>query len=1826
MKKTTIVLSAATLACLGASAVVSSSAGTYQPTGTSSDTLFNYEGEVIITPSDSSSTTPSDSSLVIIPGSDAWQDNTDCTQLLTNPSFSDYYGEGWTWWQSDNYMSFNKSGGDTDAPCAEAYSGGYNNAGFMFDVYQTIEGLPDGVYSMSVDCFYRNGAYSGAALNNDVPAVIYMNDVQAPVCNILSPTSGSTADFADANGWATAQYYDTVVPNDMKAASTAFAAGMYKQTVYAIVQGGSLRLGIKKSNDTSVPSSWCAWSNFRLVYEGKNEKALDIVINNTQETLNSFNPDHITTLMQEHLASAESALKAASSTDDVDEKRNLAKEANALMNELRTISSYVKSYDYAMEELNSILESVTPAAEVLAEINEIESISIDDMDQEQLYELNLRIMRVTELARIPDTSGASDDSPVDMTSAITNPSFEQGGLGGWNYYSGDDTKAADNTNETYHMENADGNYVFNTWSSYAPEDGFYLSQVVKHLPAGTYRLSAIAASDQGNEIHLSAKATTEDATLYADTLTMANDKQYGQNISTLFVVNEGEDIEIKMHSYTWFKADNFRLTCYGASSKKDPATGGDDSDDIVVPEGYSLLDSYAAWASDNKGQSSSTSTQTWKIDTAGDNDIIKFTYEVSSEEGCDWLTIDITDPDGATVQLAHVSGSANREIEYKLEKPGQYTLTATYTKDESVDTGNDLGRVSAIRHFAGDVAKTANEYLATIETSYPGLAAELSAAIDEAASADEESKKEANLKLSSTLTQVRNAVSTHVLMAELISEANTLKETLTTDYPEFNAAIAAAEALDVATAGSQDYAPLYDALRIQYSMISASILPMDQWAFNTSKEYTVDGLKYYVDSTNKIAQFNGIDSYNKVTKLAIPEVITVDGADYAVVSMENRYTNRQDSINEVTLPKTLRRIGQNAFSYYRNLRELDIPASVSVIGQSAFSSADNLRKITLHSATPATCEGALYGNSKKKIIVPDGSFHAYRLASQWGNCIIQTETPTEVNVTVGTPGELGRLAIDQAGYLQEINRLTVAGELNSDDWTTIKNMTNLLSVDMEGVLNTSIPNEQFRNKWAIDYIALPKNTVSVGNYAFYGIESLASVKMPNTLETINQYAFCGTKALRSISLPESLKSIEDAAFENSGLDEVTIPSGVTVINNYTFRNCTNLTNLQLHDAITTIREYAFSDDSKLKDIKLPESLNRISNSAFRNTAIDTLVCPATLRSIGDYAFGECSSLVDIQLNEGLQTLESSAFGNCQGLTEVTLPSSLRTCTQPFYNCSNLKKLYARSVIPATTNGYSPINNVALNDVVLYVPVFSLQDYQLAEGWSSFYTFEVYDYLPENIVINKSYTFSLREDLPDDYRPNIDLSWSDHQINDAYGNNVYETGSLTINNMSKLAVNDFSMYMSPYVKDYKDGYYWNSNGKKYSNTPLIVNGEMRAENVAINLMVRRSQWQFISFPFDVLMKDIKPVDEVTQWVVREYSGDNRANNKLDETWVNVPADGTLKAGKGYILHCYKPNADDDLIQFTVSPLKESVNRQAIFLATDRKVALEENLSEFEHNRSWNLIGNPYPSYYDTRFLDFEAPVTVWNSNSSNYQAYSPVDDEYILSPGEAFFVQRPVDQESIIFDKAGRQTDTHARIIKEADAEAKAARKSSAARANRHIINISLTGEDMSDRTRVVINEAASMSYELNRDASKFMSDDANASQIFSINGGVRYAINERPADNNEITLGVRMGKEGSYSISLPESCTDEFVIEDKLTGAKATLNAESPFTFIAEPGDEEARFVLYLKPEGTTGIGGIGAETADQDGKPAFNVAGQAVNEKTAEGIIIKNNRKVIKK
>ena len=233
----------------------------------------------------------------------------------------------------------------------------------------------------------------------------------------------------------------------------------------------------------------------------------------------------------------------------------------------------------------------------------------------------------------------------------------------------------------------------------------------------------------------------------------------------------------------------------------------------------------------------------------------------------------------------------------------------------------------------------------------------------------------------------------------------------------------------------------------------------------------------------------------------------------------------------------------------------------------------------------------------------------------------------------------------------------------------------------------------------------------------------------------------------------------------------------------------------------------------------------------------------------------------------------------------------------------------------------------------------------------------------------------------------------------------------------------------------------------------------------------------------------------------------------------------------------------------------------------------------------------------------------------------MDDSYILYPGQAFFIQRPLDNDKIVFHREGRTNnmryDESRRMTRATDR-------------SRQVFNILLQSDEASseaaggtlDCTRFVINEAASLDYEPGRDASKFPAMDATATELYTVRDGVRYAIDERPLSDGTVRLGLTVPTPGTYTLALsvPSGFAAGITLIDRETGTETDLTANS-YTFQAAAGTTEARFLVRLNGTAVTSVQSVAV--LQQQTEQLYDLQGRPVSN-PQPGIYVRNNKKVI--
>ena len=144
-------------------------------------------------------------------------------------------------------------------------------------------------------------------------------------------------------------------------------------------------------------------------------------------------------------------------------------------------------------------------------------------------------------------------------------------------------------------------------------------------------------------------------------------------------------------------------------------------------------------------------------------------------------------------------------------------------------------------------------------------------------------------------------------------------------------------------------------------------------------------------------------------------------------------------------------------------------------------------------------------------------------------------------------------------------------------------------------------------------------------------------------------------------------------FRLSSVKEIALPDSMNRLGNYAFEY-SNISKVVLPDSLTEISTGAFYCCRRLSDISFPDTLETIGASAFLGCdSIEEIELPSSLKSIGSYAFSQCHLLESIVIPESVTSIGTYAFSSCERLTEVVIPSSITIVPNHlFYCCSNLE--------------------------------------------------------------------------------------------------------------------------------------------------------------------------------------------------------------------------------------------------------------------------------------------------------------------------------------------------------------------------------------------------------------------------------------------------------------------------------------------------------------------------------------------------------------------------
>ncbi len=621
---------------------------------------------------------------------------------------------------------------------------------------------------------------------------------------------------------------------------------------------------------------------------------------------------------------------------------------------------------------------------------------------------------------------------------------------------------------------------------------------------------------------------------------------------------------------------------------------------------------------------------------------------------------------------------------------------------------------------------------------------------------------------------------------------------------------------------------------------------------------TTDGINYlifYIGNDNDLVlpeNYKGenyaieksvFSNFTNLTSITIPNSVTSIGGG-AFYKCSN--------LTSITIPNSVTSIGDGAFEGCSGLTNVTIGNSVIRIRYRAFYNCSSLTNITIPNSVTNVGNGAFFDCLNLANVV----FENQKINLSAFNCRLKSLTigaevtsisgpfdidksPIKTIWLTNTPPEGYSAAAGKINYVSNeqykfsYNKKYVYPLLSSmfevDGVTYVPvNMSERTCDAIHVVHNSSVGNMAVNS--TVSYKGIAMTVKEVMPYTFYNNDYIKTLSVDNA-GNIGEYAFYGCDSLQAVTLGESITNIEKSSFEScSALTKMTIPNSVITLGEYCFRKCTSMQSVELGNGLTTIEKGAFTGCSALSSISIPSSVTKVSDYVFsnctsmtkvviedrtealslgsndsnplfancplnsvyiggkisystssswgyspfyRNTSLESVVISDHENTVYDNEFYGCTGLKNVTIGNGVKSIGKWAFSGCGSLDKFSFGGNVESIGQEaFSDCTGMTELVSYAVVPPTC-GAQALEDINKWECTLKVPESCKAAYQEADQWKDFlftedvlaaqkytltYTVDGKVFHTESIALNaaiptietptkEGYTFSAWSELP-----------------------------------------------------------------------------------------------------------------------------------------------------------------------------------------------------------------------------------------------------------------------------------------------------------------------------------------------------------------------------------------------------------------------------------------------------------------------------------------------
>ncbi len=489
---------------------------------------------------------------------------------------------------------------------------------------------------------------------------------------------------------------------------------------------------------------------------------------------------------------------------------------------------------------------------------------------------------------------------------------------------------------------------------------------------------------------------------------------------------------------------------------------------------------------------------------------------------------------------------------------------------------------------------------------------------------------------------------------------------------------------------------------------------------NFASSFIVDGILYRTISDDAVEVSVKDKRYHYASHIIIPENVTYNDSVYQVTAIGNDAFNAmrwtvETKIESITLPNTIKSIGERAFAGCEKLASFTIPSSVTAIGIDAFENCTALTSIIIPASVtsigsvsaPNIFEGC---SSLSSIFVEEGN----PIYCSRENCLINKERKELItgcnSSVIPSDGSVERITISAFERCSGLKTMSIPNSVkyvgyyafaNCSDLESVTLSENLEKISMSAFSCDKIKyNEynggkylgtksnpyyaliEYRDTNSVSY-TIHSQTKLIAENAFGGrLSKLTSIILPNSVKYLTSATFSGCENLQ-YTIYENAKYLGSTSnpyhaliSENTTITSCKIHNSTKIIADNAFYNHSYITSITGGSSLETIGQYAFSNCPKLVSVVLPSNVVNIGMGAFYDCAnLSSITLGNKIKSIGSWAFYQCPKLQSITIPNSVTSIGMSAFNGCTNLTSITIPNNVTELNSyTFYECTNLTSI------------------------------------------------------------------------------------------------------------------------------------------------------------------------------------------------------------------------------------------------------------------------------------------------------------------------------------------------------------------------------------------------------------------------------------------------------------------------------------------------------------------------------------------------------------------------